>query len=45
MLCRPESLGIVIGIVFLAVTILFQYFNFTADSNVSFSSLATLVIP
>ncbi|KAL8459988.1 hypothetical protein ACS0TY_031002 [Phlomoides rotata] len=29
----PESLGIVIGIVFLAVTILFQYFNFTADSN------------
>ncbi|KAK6124659.1 hypothetical protein DH2020_041599 [Rehmannia glutinosa] len=29
----PESLGIVIGIVFLVVTILFQYFNFTADSN------------
>ncbi|GFQ07669.1 UDP-n-acetylglucosamine--dolichyl-phosphate n-acetylglucosaminephosphotransferase [Phtheirospermum japonicum] len=29
----PESLGIVVGIVFLVVTILFQYFNFTADSN------------
>lgn len=29
----PESLGIVIGIVFLVVTILFQQFNFTADSN------------
>ncbi|KAL3632523.1 hypothetical protein CASFOL_025507 [Castilleja foliolosa] len=32
---RPEWLGIVIGIVFLVVTILFQYFNLTADSNVS----------
>ncbi|CAA6654793.1 unnamed protein product [Spirodela intermedia] len=29
----PESLGIVIGIVYLVVTILFQQFNFTADSN------------
>ncbi|KAK3039634.1 hypothetical protein RJ639_027225, partial [Escallonia herrerae] len=29
----PESLGIVVGIVFLVLTILFQYFNFTADSN------------
>ncbi|KAJ4706353.1 UDP-N-acetylglucosamine--dolichyl-phosphate N-acetylglucosaminephosphotransferase [Melia azedarach] len=29
----PESLGIVIGIVFLVLAILFQYFNFTADSN------------
>ncbi|XP_057770389.1 uncharacterized protein LOC130990182 [Salvia miltiorrhiza] len=29
----PESLGIVVAVVFLAVTILFQYFNFTADSN------------
>ncbi|KAG2403362.1 uncharacterized protein HKW66_Vig0186490 [Vigna angularis] len=29
----PESLGIVVGIVFLVVAILFQYFNFTADSN------------
>ncbi|KAL6539774.1 hypothetical protein OROHE_011545 [Orobanche hederae] len=29
----PESLGIVVGIIFLVVTILFQYFNFTADSN------------
>jgi UDP-N-acetylglucosamine--dolichyl-phosphate N-acetylglucosaminephosphotransferase len=29
----PESLGIVVGIVFLVVGILFQYFNFTADSN------------
>ena len=32
--CRPESLGIVVGIVFLVVAILFQYFNFTSDSNV-----------
>lgn len=29
----PESLGIVIGIVFMVVAILFQYFNFTEDSN------------
>ncbi|XP_024191185.1 UDP-N-acetylglucosamine--dolichyl-phosphate N-acetylglucosaminephosphotransferase isoform X1 [Rosa chinensis] len=29
----PESLGIVVGIVFLVFSILFQYFNFTADSN------------
>uniref|UniRef100_A0A5B7ARV2 UDP-N-acetylglucosamine--dolichyl-phosphate N-acetylglucosaminephosphotransferase n=1 Tax=Davidia involucrata TaxID=16924 RepID=A0A5B7ARV2_DAVIN len=29
----PESLGIVIGIVFLVLTILFQYSNFTSDSN------------
>ncbi|CAL0321561.1 unnamed protein product [Lupinus luteus] len=28
----PESLGIVVGIVFLVVAILFQYFNFTEDS-------------
>ncbi|XP_076884376.1 uncharacterized protein LOC143533467 [Bidens hawaiensis] len=28
----PESLGIVVGIVFLVVAILFQYFNFTSDS-------------
>ncbi|GJZ79617.1 UDP-N-acetylglucosamine--dolichyl-phosphate N-acetylglucosaminephosphotransferase-like protein, partial [Tanacetum coccineum] len=28
----PESLGIVVGIVFLVVAIIFQYFNFTADS-------------
>ncbi|KAK9289493.1 hypothetical protein L1049_007648 [Liquidambar formosana] len=28
----PESLGIVIGIVFMVVAILFQYFNFTSDS-------------
>ncbi|XP_047321888.1 UDP-N-acetylglucosamine--dolichyl-phosphate N-acetylglucosaminephosphotransferase-like [Impatiens glandulifera] len=28
----PESLGIVVGIVFLVVTIIFQYFNLTADS-------------
>ncbi|KAF2289351.1 hypothetical protein GH714_035229 [Hevea brasiliensis] len=28
----PESLGIVVGIVFLVLAILFQYFNFTADS-------------
>ncbi|XP_068659508.1 uncharacterized protein [Aristolochia californica] len=29
----PESLGIVVGIVFLVIAILFQHFNFTADSN------------
>ncbi|KAF5750252.1 UDP-N-acetylglucosamine--dolichyl-phosphate N-acetylglucosaminephosphotransferase [Tripterygium wilfordii] len=29
----PESLGIVVGIVFWVLAILFQYFNFTADSN------------
>ncbi|OMO86106.1 Glycosyl transferase, family 4 [Corchorus olitorius] len=29
----PESLGIVVGLVFLVLAILFQYFNFTADSN------------
>ncbi|GAB2267171.1 hypothetical protein Dimus_002155 [Dionaea muscipula] len=29
----PESLGIAVGIVFLVLAILFQYFNFTADSN------------
>ncbi|KAK4800949.1 hypothetical protein SAY86_021436 [Trapa natans] len=29
----PESLGIVIGIVYLVLAISFQYFNFTADSN------------
>ncbi|RYR69004.1 hypothetical protein Ahy_A03g015517 [Arachis hypogaea] len=28
----PESLGIVVAIVYLVVAILFQYFNFTADS-------------
>ncbi|KAG5555792.1 hypothetical protein RHGRI_006436 [Rhododendron griersonianum] len=31
----PESLGIAVGIVFLVLAILFQYFNFTADSIVS----------
>ncbi|GAV91876.1 hypothetical protein CFOL_v3_35261, partial [Cephalotus follicularis] len=34
----PESLGIVVGIVFLVVAILFQYFNFTADSVVGYIS-------
>ncbi|XAR68464.1 UDP-N-acetylglucosamine--dolichyl-phosphate N-acetylglucosaminephosphotransferase [Bertholletia excelsa] len=29
----PESLGIAVGIVFLVFAILFQYFNFTSDSN------------
>ncbi|XP_026415666.1 UDP-N-acetylglucosamine--dolichyl-phosphate N-acetylglucosaminephosphotransferase-like [Papaver somniferum] len=29
----PESLGIVIGVVFLVVAIVFQYFNLTQDSN------------
>lgn len=37
-ICRPESLGIVVGIVFLVVAILFQYFNLTSDSNVSLLS-------
>ncbi|KAL0725505.1 hypothetical protein Bca4012_040104 [Brassica carinata] len=32
---RPESLGIVVGIVFLIVAIIFQFFNFTEDSLVS----------
>ncbi|XP_059436490.1 uncharacterized protein LOC132169478, partial [Corylus avellana] len=32
-LSEPESLGIVVGIVFLVLAILFQYFNFTSDSN------------
>ncbi|CAL5435075.1 unnamed protein product [Camellia sinensis] len=31
----PESLGIAVGIVFLVLAILFQYFNFTSDSNYS----------
>ncbi|KAH0924679.1 hypothetical protein HID58_016935, partial [Brassica napus] len=31
----PESLGIVVGVVFLIVAIIFQYFNFTEDSNVN----------
>lgn len=35
MFCRPESLGIVVGIVFLVFAILFQHFNFTSDSIVS----------
>jgi len=29
----PESLGIVVGIVFLVLEILFQHFNFTANSS------------
>ncbi|XP_038883774.1 UDP-N-acetylglucosamine--dolichyl-phosphate N-acetylglucosaminephosphotransferase-like [Benincasa hispida] len=29
----PESLGIVVGISFLVLAIVFQYFNFTSDSN------------
>ncbi|KAH7667073.1 Glycosyl transferase family 4 protein [Dioscorea alata] len=29
----PESLGIVIGIVYLVIAIVFQHFNFTSDSN------------
>ncbi|XP_057467331.1 uncharacterized protein LOC130756765 [Actinidia eriantha] len=29
----PETLGIAVGIVFLVLAILFQYFNFTSDSN------------
>ncbi|XP_077240165.1 uncharacterized protein LOC143881064 [Tasmannia lanceolata] len=29
----PETLGIVVGIVYLVIAILFQHFNFTSDSN------------
>ncbi|KAK4392500.1 UDP-N-acetylglucosamine--dolichyl-phosphate N-acetylglucosaminephosphotransferase [Sesamum angolense] len=46
----PESLGIVVGIVFLVVTILFQYFNFTADSiwlveyNAALASICFMIL-
>jgi len=33
--CRPESLGLVTGIVFLVVTILFQHFIFSPENNVA----------
>ncbi|XP_074268169.1 uncharacterized protein LOC141591661 isoform X2 [Silene latifolia] len=47
---RPESLGIVIGIVFLLVAILFQHFNFTADSvwlveyNAALASICFMIL-
>ncbi|KAG8367859.1 hypothetical protein BUALT_Bualt16G0116400 [Buddleja alternifolia] len=46
----PESLGIVVGIVFLVVAILFQYFNFTADSiwlveyNAALASICFMIL-
>lgn len=33
--CRPESLGLVTGIVFMVVTILFQHFIFSPENNIS----------
>ncbi|XP_057546225.1 uncharacterized protein LOC130825164 [Amaranthus tricolor] len=46
----PESLGIVVGIVFLVVAILFQHFNFTADSvwlveyNAALASICFMIL-
>lgn len=46
----PESLGIVVGIVFLVVAILFQIFNFTADSvwlveyNAALASICFMIL-
>ncbi|KAL2480695.1 UDP-glcnac-adolichol phosphate glcnac-1-p-transferase [Abeliophyllum distichum] len=46
----PESLGIVVGIVFLVLAILFQYFNFTADSiwlveyNAALASICFMIL-
>ncbi|KAL2923449.1 UDP-N-acetylglucosamine--dolichyl-phosphate N-acetylglucosaminephosphotransferase [Bienertia sinuspersici] len=46
----PESLGIVVGIVFLLVAILFQHFNFTADSiwlveyNAALASICFMIL-
>ncbi|KAI9160897.1 hypothetical protein LWI28_012570 [Acer negundo] len=46
----PESLGIVVGLVFLVLAILFQYFNFTADSiwlveyNAALSSICFMIL-
>jgi hypothetical protein len=31
---RPESLGIVVAVVFMVLTIVFQFLNFAPDSNV-----------
>ncbi|CAL9025957.1 unnamed protein product, partial [Prunus brigantina] len=35
---QPESLGIIVGIIFLVLGILFQFFNFTAYSNIGLLS-------
>ncbi|KAK1397466.1 UDP-N-acetylglucosamine--dolichyl-phosphate N-acetylglucosaminephosphotransferase [Heracleum sosnowskyi] len=46
----PESLGIVVGAVFLVVAILFQYFNFTSDSiwlveyNAALASICFMIL-
>ncbi|XP_021724211.1 UDP-N-acetylglucosamine--dolichyl-phosphate N-acetylglucosaminephosphotransferase-like [Chenopodium quinoa] len=46
----PESLGIVVGIVFLVVAILFQHFNFTSDSvwlveyNAALASICFMIL-
>ena len=42
--CRPESLGIAVGIVLLVVAIFFQYFNLTSDLNVSLLSYERLLV-
>jgi UDP-N-acetylglucosamine--dolichyl-phosphate N-acetylglucosaminephosphotransferase len=50
LLCRPEALGIVVGIVYLVIAILFQHFNFTADSmwlveyNAALASVCFMVL-
>ncbi|GLT95888.1 hypothetical protein SLE2022_135450 [Rubroshorea leprosula] len=46
----PESLGIVVGVVFLVLAIVFQYFNFTADSiwlveyNAALASICFMIL-
>jgi UDP-N-acetylglucosamine--dolichyl-phosphate N-acetylglucosaminephosphotransferase len=46
----PESLGIVVGIVFLVIAILFQHFNFTSDSiwlveyNAALASICFMIL-
>ena len=42
--CRPESLGIAVGIVLLVVAIFFQYCNLTSDLNVSLLSFERLLV-
>ncbi|KAL0714646.1 hypothetical protein Bca4012_021625 [Brassica carinata] len=47
---KPESLGIVVGIVFLIVAIIFQFFNFTEDSvwlveyNAALASICFMIL-
>ncbi|EAZ05022.1 hypothetical protein OsI_27203 [Oryza sativa Indica Group] len=50
LLSMPEALGIVVGIVYLVIAILFQHFNFTADSmwlveyNAALASVCFMVL-